>query len=216
MEAYSSLPTGAIAYPDRMTMNQGRAGAVIVRVGSISNFPTGDIPGSIALEPAKISRFTVACLSSQPGQFLLVRARGEAINSAVCEDDGCSCLRQTLVGDAADFEWSATPLESGDLKLHLRVAARLFLSGSKEESHDVLSKHGLVHVHADTWFVASTFIESSWKEVLASVGGVGAVWAFAQRLLAGRSEPVRQAGFGRGRRTRSGSLVNRLWKSIKP
>ncbi|HKO94112.1 MAG TPA: hypothetical protein VJU61_23325 [Polyangiaceae bacterium] len=115
----------------------------------------------------------------------------------------------------AEVSWSVTPLESGDLKLYLRVAARLFLSGSKEEAHDVLSKEGVVHVDSDVWYVASGFFHDSWKEVLTSIGGVGAIWAFGKRLFA-RRESARQAGFGRSERPPSPSWVRRALKSIRP
>lgn len=197
-------------------MKQGTASPVVVRVSTKPEIATIGIPGWVSVERAKISRFTVACLISRPGEFRLMGTRGEPTDSALCQDDGCSCLRQTLVGDEADLEWSVTPLASGEMKLRLRVAARLLLSNSKEESHDVLSKEGVVQVDSDVWYVASVLIGTSWKELLASVGGVGAILAFGRKVFAKRSPPSRRAGFGRDQPAQSNSWVSRILKSIRP
>jgi len=214
-EAYEELPLGAIAYPERMTMRQGKASPVTVRVSVNPRISVEGISGNVAVERAKISRFTVACLIANGDEFRLVGIQGEPTTSTVCRDTGCYCLRQTLVEDQADFEWLATPVKYGDLELHLRVAARLILGGSKEESHDVLTKEGVVSVEADIWYLTKEFIRNSWKESLASVGGVGAIWAFGRRLFARRSAP-RQAGFQRSQPPQSTSWVRKLLESIRP
>jgi hypothetical protein len=196
--AYAKLPVGSIAYPERLEMTQGTPSPVGVRIGMTPDVSTSGLPGHVAVALAKMSRFSVACLTASPDEFEILGIQGTPTESTICKEQGCACLRQTLVDDTADLTWSATPLVSGERKLHIRVAARLLLDGWAEEAHDVLTREGVVRIQANLWFVGRQFFEKSWAELLVSMSGLGAVvGALRQKLASRRRTERRPVGFGR-------------------
>lgn len=216
LDTYTRLPVGAIAYPSRMEMKQGEPTPVVVRVARTEETSVAGVPGSeVNVDRVKVSRITVACITAKPSEFEISGTSGDPSQSSMCPSKACSCLRQTIVESAVDFEWSVTPMTSGDLKMNLRVAARLFLPGDKEEAHDVLTKQGVVHVEASSAYAALQIVRANWKDILASLGGASAIFAafkWGYEILRSKfASPARRAGFIRRESdTRQSSRLKRL------
>lgn len=216
--AYDELPEGRVAYPGRLQMKQGERSTVRIRVSRSKAVTTDGVPGEVVTQSARISRLTVACLMSQPGEFELTGYVGTPTTSPLCSHADCSCLRQTVMdGESAEIAWWAKPLQSGQRKLYYKVLARLVLSAEQEEPHDVLSNEGTVDV-ASSWFYSSgMFIRSNWITLLpVALGGLGGAFGLLRKLM--QRQPVeRTAGFGRATsEAPRASWWARLRRSVRP
>jgi hypothetical protein len=92
----------------------------------------------------------------------------------------------------AQWEWSVTPLKSGDQTLTLTAIAVVNIPGTGEKTADHKSFEKAIAVHVDRWRALKGFFANNWQWLwtVLLVPGIGVIW----KLRRGRSRKGR-AGF---------------------
>ena len=126
-------------------------------------------PGKPQEEPLKVSEVMTVTLTGDGNAFLIQKIGDE---------------EQVVAGKPyAQWEWHVTPLQSGDQKLTLTAAAKIFLEGRGEKSIYYKTLEQPIIVHVDRWYTAKQFVANNWQWLWAVivVPVAGLLWGLRRR-----------------------------------
>lgn len=83
----------------------------------------------------------------------------------------------------AQWEWSVTPLKSGDQTLTLTAIAVVNIPGSGEKTADHKSFEKAITVHVDRWRASKEFLTNNWQWLwtVLLLPGIGLLWRMRRR-----------------------------------
>ena len=176
-ESYAKLKEGAVQFPSERTMKQGVSEIVKVKV-----FPdaimanTNDEEAGETIEPLKVSIVMCAQLLGDPKVFGI-------------QQIGEEC--QVTVVPYTEWAWEVDPKLSGEHKLRLALVNKVWAE-EREELRNELAKTAIIDVQVNIPFIIEKLWRDYWQWFIASLGGLGGVWAWVKNL---RKKKRQQAGF---------------------